>query len=145
MYKTDYCGDLRASDEGKDVVLAGWVHRRRDHGGLIFIDLRDSRGLMQVVFLPEDAAAHAVASEARGEYVLRITGTVQRRRAGTENPKMPTGDIELRATSAEVLNTAKTPPFYINEESDVDEQLRLKHRYLDLRRERMHNNLVIRA
>ena len=145
MYKTDYCGDLRASDEGKDVTLAGWVHRRRDHGGLIFVDLRDSRGLMQVVFAPEEAAAHAVASEARGEYVLRITGKVQRRRAGTENPKMPTGEIELRATGAEILNTAKTPPFYINEESDVDEQLRLKHRYLDLRRERMHNNMVIRA
>ncbi len=145
MYKTDYCGDLRASDEGKDVVLAGWVHRRRDHGGLIFVDLRDSRGLMQVVFPPEEAAAHAVAGEARGEYVLRVTGKVQRRRAGTENPKMPTGEIEVRATAAEILNTAKTPPFYINEESDVDEQLRLKYRYLDLRRERMHNNMVIRA
>ncbi|MEK7693350.1 MAG: aspartate--tRNA ligase [Chloroflexota bacterium] len=145
MYKTDYCGDLRASDEGKDVVLAGWVHRRRDHGGLIFVDLRDSRGLLQVVFLPEDAAAHAVASEARGEYVLRVTGKVQRRRSGTENEKMPTGAIEVRATSAEILNSAKTPPFYINEESDVDEQLRLKYRYLDLRRERMHNNMVIRA
>ncbi len=145
MYKTDYCGDLRASDEGKGVVLAGWVHRRRDHGGLIFVDLRDSRGIMQVVFAPEEAAAHAVASEARGEYVLRVTGKVQRRRAGTENPKMPTGEIELRATAAEILNTAKTPPFYINEESDVDEQLRLKYRYLDLRRERMHNNMVIRA
>ena len=145
MYKTDYCGDLRASDEGKDVVLAGWVHRRRDLGGLIFVDLRDSRGLMQVVFAPEEAAAHAVASEARGEYVLRVTGKIERRRAGTENPKIATGDIELRATAAEILNTAKTPPFYINEEADVDEQLRLKHRYLDLRRERMHNNMVIRA
>jgi aspartyl-tRNA synthetase len=145
MYKTDYCGDLRASDEGKDVVLAGWVHRRRDHGGLIFVDLRDSRGLLQVIFPPEEAAAHAVASEARGEYVLRVSGKVQRRRAGTENAKMPTGEIEVRATTAEILNTAKTPPFYINEDSDVDEQLRLKYRYLDLRRERMHNNMVIRA
>jgi aspartyl-tRNA synthetase len=145
MYKTDYCGDLRASEEGKEVVLAGWVHRRRDHGGLIFVDLRDSTGLLQVVFAPEEAATHAVASEARGEYVLRVTGKVQRRRSGTENPKMPTGEIEVRATAAEILNSAKTPPFYINEESDVDEQLRLKHRYLDLRRERMHNNMVIRA
>ena len=145
MYKTDYCGDLRASDEGKDVVLAGWVHRRRDLGGLIFVDLRDSRGLMQVVFAPEQAAAHAVASEARGEYVLRVTGKIEHRRAGTENAKIATGDIELRATAAEILNTAKTPPFYINEDVDVDEQLRLKHRYLDLRRERMHNNMVIRA
>jgi aspartyl-tRNA synthetase len=145
MYKTDYCGDLRASDEGKDVVLAGWVHRRRDHGGLIFVDLRDSRGVLQVVFAPEEAAAHAVASESRGEYVLRVSGKVQRRRPGTENAKMATGEIEVRATAAEILNAAKTPPFYINEESDVDEQLRLKYRYLDLRRERMHNNMVIRA
>jgi aspartyl-tRNA synthetase len=145
MYKTDYCGDLRASDEGKDVILAGWVHRRRDHGGLIFVDLRDSQGLLQVVFSPDEAAAHAVASEARGEYVLRVTGKVHRRREGTENSKMPTGEIEVRARAAEILNAAKTPPFYINEESDVDEQLRLKHRYLDLRRERMHNNMVIRA
>src|SRR4029079_11260849 len=110
MYKTDYCGDLRVSDAGKAVTLAGWVHRRRDHGGLIFVDLRDSRGIMQVVFPPEEAAAHAVASEARGEYVLRVSGTVQRRRAGTENDTMATGAIELRATSAEILNTAKTPP-----------------------------------
>ena len=88
MYKTDYCGDLRASDEGRDVVLAGWVHRRRDHGGLIFIDLRDSRGLVQAVFNPEQAAAHGVASDARGEYVLRVHGRVQRRRAGTENANL---------------------------------------------------------
>ena len=144
MYKTDYCGELRVTDEGRDVVLAGWVHRRRDHGGLIFIDLRDSRGIVQVVCSPEDVEAHAVASEARGEYVLRISGKVQHRRASTENDKMPTGEIEVRALQAEVLNTAKTPPFYINEDVDVDEQLRLKYRYLDLRRERMHNNIVLR-
>jgi aspartyl-tRNA synthetase len=145
VYKTDYCGDLRASHEGREVALAGWVHRRRDHGGLIFIDLRDSRGIVQVVFLPEDAGAHAIASEARSEYVLQVRGTVQRRRPGTENANMATGDVEVRATSAEILNSAKTPPFYINEESEVEEALRLKYRYLDLRRERMHNNMVIRA
>ena len=144
MYKTDYCGDLRASDEGRDVVLAGWVHRRRDHGGLIFIDLRDSRGLVQAVFNPEQAAAHAVASDARGEYVLRVHGRVQRRRPGTENANLVTGEIEVRAESAELLNAAKTPPFYINEDSDVDEQLRLKYRYLDLRRERLHDNIILR-
>jgi aspartyl-tRNA synthetase len=145
MYKTDYCGELRVSDEGRQIVLAGWVHRRRDHGGLIFIDLRDSRGLLQVVFSPDEQAAHAVASEARGEYVLRVTGVVQRRRAGTENPKMPTGEIEVRATSATVLNSAKTPPFYINDdESEPGEVARMKYRYLDLRRERMHNNIVLR-
>jgi aspartyl-tRNA synthetase len=145
MYKTDYCGDLRASDEGRGVTLAGWVHRRRDHGGLIFIDLRDSRGLVQVVFLPEDASAHAVAEEARGEYVLQVQGTVQRRRAGTENANLDTGEIEVRAKSAVILNSAKTPPFYINDESEPGEVARLKYRYLDLRRERMHANIVLRA
>ncbi len=144
MFKTDYCGDLRVSDEGREVTLAGWVNRRRDQGGLIFIDLRDSRGLVQVVIPSEEAQAHAVASEARGEYVVRITGKVQRRRAGTENDKLPTGEIEVRATAAEIMNSAKTPPFYINEDADVDEQLRLKYRYLDLRRERMTRNMVIR-
>ncbi|MDP9238861.1 MAG: aspartate--tRNA ligase [Chloroflexota bacterium] len=144
MLKTDYCGDLRASDESKDVVLAGWVHRRRDHGGLIFIDLRDSRGVVQVVFAPDQPEAHAAASEARGEYVVQVRGRIQRRRAGTENDKMPTGEIEVAASEATILNTAKTPPFYINEEADVDESLRLKYRYLDLRRERMHNNIVMR-
>jgi aspartyl-tRNA synthetase len=145
MYKTDYCGDLRASDEGRDVTLAGWVHRRRDHGGLIFIDLRDSRGLVQVVFLPEDASAHAVAEEARGEYVVQVQGSVQRRRAGTENANLDTGEIEVRAKSAVILNSAKTPPFYINDESEPGEVARLKYRYLDLRRERMHANIVLRA
>ena len=144
MLKTIYCGDIRAADAGADVVIAGWVHRRRDHGGLIFIDLRDSRGIVQVVVNPDAKEAHAVASEARGEYVLRVEGRVEARRAGTENDKMATGAIEVRATAVEILNAAKTPPFYINEEADVDEQLRLKYRYLDLRRERMHNNLVLR-
>jgi aspartyl-tRNA synthetase len=145
VLKTAYCGDLRESDEGKDVVLAGWVHRRRDHGALIFIDLRDSRGIVQVVFDPKVAPeAHAVASEARTEYVLQVQGVVRHRRAGTENDKLPTGAIEVHATAAAVLNTAKTTPFYINEEVDVDETLRLRYRYLYLRRERMHNNIVLR-
>jgi aspartyl-tRNA synthetase len=145
VLKTAYCGDLRESDEGKDVVLAGWVHRRRDHGALIFIDLRDSRGVVQVVFDPKVAPeAHAVASEARTEYVLQVQGVVRHRRAGTENDKLPTGAIEVHATAAAVLNTAKTTPFYINEEVDVDETLRLRYRYLYLRRERMHNNIVLR-
>ncbi len=144
MQKSHYCGELRASDAGQDVVLAGWVHRRRDHGGLIFIDLRDSRGLVQVVVNPDAPEAHAVASEARGEYVLRVEGRVEARRAGTENETMPTGAIEVRANAVEILNASKTPPFYINEDVDVDEMLRLKYRYLDLRRERMHNNIVLR-
>ena len=135
MLKDRSCGELRASDEGTTVTLAGWVHRRRDHGGLIFIDLRDRSGLVQVVFNPQEAAdAHAVAEDCRGEYVVRVTGAVTRRREGTENADLPTGEIEVHATAAEVLNPAKTPPFYITEETEVEELLRLKYRYLDLRR-----------
>ena len=146
MLKDTNCGDLRASDEGREIVLAGWVHRRRDHGGLVFIDLRDHSGLVQVVFNPKDsAAATAVAEEARGEYVLRVTGKVTRRRPGTENTELPTGEIEVHASEAEVLNPAKTPPFYIVEETDVEELLRLRYRYLDLRREGIHGNIVLRA
>jgi len=145
VLKTDYCGDLRASDAGRDVVLGGWVHRRRDHGGLIFLDLRDSRGLVQVVVNPDAAEAHAVASEARSEYVLIIEGRVQRRRDGSENPKLATGEVEVIASAARILNPSKTPPFYINEEGDVSDELRLQYRYLDLRRERMHNNIVLRS
>jgi aspartyl-tRNA synthetase len=144
VLKTDYCGDLRASDAGREVTLAGWVHRRRDHGGLIFVDLRDSRGIVQVVFLPGDAEAHAVASQCRNEYVLQVRGIVQKRRPGTENAKLPTGEVEVRAATAVILNTAKTPPFYINEDEQPGEVTRLKYRYLDLRRERMHRNLLIR-
>jgi aspartyl-tRNA synthetase len=144
VLKTHYCGDLRAADAGSDVALAGWVHRRRDHGGLIFIDLRDSRGIVQCVIAPEAAAAHAAASEARGEYVLRIEGRVERRREGTVNEKLPTGEVEVRASSVEILNPAKTPPFYINEDEEPGEVARLKYRYLDLRRERMHRNIVLR-
>ncbi|HLF72624.1 MAG TPA: aspartate--tRNA ligase [Dehalococcoidia bacterium] len=145
MLKSQYCGELRAEHAGQEVTLAGWVHRRRDHGNLIFIDLRDSTGLVQVVVNPQSAPdAHAAASDARNEYVLQITGTVALRRPGTENANMPTGEIEVAASKVVVLNAAKTPPFYINEESTVDEVLRLRHRYLDLRRERMHSNIVLR-
>ncbi len=145
MLKTHYCGDLRREQAGEAVTLAGWVHRRRDHGGLIFLDLRDSSGLVQVVVNPQDAAAaHAVASEVRNEYVLQVTGKVAPRRAGTENKTLPTGAIEVVADAIAILNASKTPPFYINEESAVEEPLRLRYRYLDLRREGMHRNLVLR-
>ncbi|MCH8025454.1 MAG: aspartate--tRNA ligase [Chloroflexi bacterium] len=145
MLKTHACGDLRSEHIGQQVTLAGWVHRRRDHGGLIFIDLRDSRGLAQVVFDPEVAPeAHAAARDVRSEYVLSVTGEVVARRGGTENPNMPTGEIEVRAASVEVLNAARTPPFAINEETEVEELLRLRYRYLDLRRERMQRNMRIR-
>jgi aspartyl-tRNA synthetase len=144
LLKSDYCGDLRAGDAGREVTLAGWVHRRRDHGNLIFIDLRDSRGLVQVVVGPDTPEAHAAASEARGEYVLQVAGTVQPRRPGTVNDKLPTGEIEVRAERVAILNSAKTPPFYINEDEAPGDEIRLKYRYLDLRRESMRRNIVMR-
>ena len=145
MLKTHTCGELRAEHKGQEVTLAGWMHRRRDHGGLIFIDLRDREGITQVVFNPEASAeAHAVASKVRTEYVLQLWGTVRRRPEGLENPNMATGEIEVLATQARILNPAETPPFYINKEEKVDEALRLKYRYLDLRRQRMQKNIILR-
>src|ERR1035437_6297982 len=134
MFKDTYCGDLRLHDAGRTVRLAGWVHRRRDHGGLIFIDLRDSHGIVQVVFGPNNPDAHAVAHRARPEWTLTLEGVVQSRATATVNPNMPTGEIEVVPTACRVLNESLTPPFYINEPVDVSEQLRLKYRYLDLRR-----------
>ena len=134
MYKDTLCGELRTADAGRKVRLAGWVHRRRDHGGLIFIDLRDAGGIVQLVFNPEQAESHGVAHRARSEWVLAVEGTVRARAAETVNPNMPTGEIEIVPSYCEVLNEALTPPFYINEPVEVDEQLRLKYRYLDLRR-----------
>jgi aspartyl-tRNA synthetase len=139
------CGSLRADNAGEEVVLRGWVNRRRDLGGLIFIDLRDRYGLTQIVFNPEiTPEAHAVASDVRNEYVLQASGIVRERPDGTKNPRLETGDIEVEVRDLKVLNPSLNPPFYINEESDVDESLRLKYRYLDLRRERMQRNVVLR-
>jgi len=143
--RTHYCGELRREHVGQVVTIAGWVNRRRDHGKLIFIDLRDREGVVQTVFNPEiSPKAHVVASELRSEYVVRVRGKVQPRPKGTENPKLATGEVELIVEEAELLNRAKTPPFYINEEVEVDETLRLKYRYLDLRRERMQRNIILR-
>ncbi|MBI4322175.1 MAG: aspartate--tRNA ligase [Chloroflexi bacterium] len=139
------CGDLRLSEAGQRVVLMGWVHRRRTHGGLTFIDMRDSSGLVQLVFNPSvSSVVHRLADEVRLEYVLAVEGRVEQRPKGTENPQLRTGEVEVVVESAEVLNPAKTPPFYINEDGEVDEFLRLRYRYLDLRRERMHSNILLR-
>jgi len=145
-YRTHTCGELRVADAGAEVTLSGWVHRRRDLGQLIFIDLRDRHGLTQVVIDAADGnEAHETAAGVRNEFVLRVTGTVVNRRPGTENPKLATGDIELHATSVEILSTSKTPPFPINEPEDPDEPLRLKYRYLDLRREAINHRMVMRS
>jgi aspartyl-tRNA synthetase len=145
LLKSHSCGELTEKHIGHEVSLAGWVHRRRDHGGLIFIDLRDKEGIAQVVFNPETSKkAHKTANELRNEYVTRITGKVAQRPAGTENLKLPTGKIEVIASDIQILNTAKTPPFYINEDVEVDENLSLKYRYLYLRRPRMKDNIMLR-
>ncbi|HZW37377.1 MAG: aspartate--tRNA ligase [Deltaproteobacteria bacterium] len=133
--RTLYCGQVRAEHVGKEVVLCGWVHRRRDHGGLVFVDLRDREGLVQVVFHPgESQEAHAKADSLRVEYVLSVRGTVRRRPKGTENPNLPTGEVEVAAASMAVLNESKPIPFALEEDTDVAENVRLKYRYLDLRR-----------
>ena len=145
MLKTHSCGELNKEHIGSEVALAGWVDRRRDHGGLIFIDLRDREGIAQVAFNPEVARqCHKVASGMRSEYVIRVRGKVASRPPGTENLRLATGEIEVIAESAEILNSSKTPPFYINEDIEVEESLRLRYRYLDIRRARMKENLILR-
>jgi aspartyl-tRNA synthetase len=146
-FRTDTCGSLRPEDAGREARLAGWVHRRRDHGQLIFLDLRDRHGLTQVVVDATEAPeAHAVASRLRNEFVVAVGGPVAPRRPGTENARLATGGIELRARDVEILNEAKTPPFYINEpDAPVDEALRLRYRYLDIRREPMRDRLLLRS
>ena len=143
--RTHNCNELRKEDIGAVVTLTGWVNRRRDHGGLIFIDLRDREGIVQTVFNPEiSPSGLKTAEEMRNEFVVKVSGEVNLRPAGTENPHLATGDIEVIVREAEILNTSKTPPFYINEEVDIDENLRLKYRYLDLRRPRMKENILLR-
>lgn len=146
MMKTHTCGELRLNDAGKPVQLAGWVNRRRDQGGLIFIDLRDRWGITQVVVDLELAPeAHAVADSARNEYVLKVNGNVRIRPEGTANPELATGDIDIIADEIVILNPSRTPPFYINrDEGNLDEALRMRHRYLDLRREAMQQSILLR-
>jgi aspartyl-tRNA synthetase len=145
MQRTHYCGALRKDDIGQEVILYGWVHRRRDHGGLIFIDLRDRNGLVQVVFNPDiDRQVHAIGQEVRSEFVLEVDGKVIARPAGTENNEIPTGDIEVIASKVAILSVSKTPPFSIEEDVEASETLRLKYRYLDLRRPAAQRNLLVR-
>src|SRR2546425_5813278 len=145
MLRTHTCGEVRPSHTGKPVTLAGWVHTRRDHGELTFIDLRDRYGITQVVAHAKDnPAAHAALGKARNEWVLRVRGSVRQRPEGTKNPKLPTGEIEVVANEITVLNEAKTPPFYVNEETPVEETLRWKYRYVDLRRERSREIIRLR-
>ena len=146
MYKTHTCGELRAGHAGQTVTLAGWVHRRRDHGGVTFLDLRDRFGLVQVVANPDlPKETLDLVSDVRFEWVLQVTGLVQKRPAGMVNPKMETGEIEVIARQVKVLNPAKPLPFMVSKEDEpIDENTRLKYRYLDLRREKMRRNLELR-
>jgi aspartyl-tRNA synthetase len=146
-YRTHTCGELRAGDVGSTAALAGWVHRQRDHGQLIFLDVRDRHGLTQVVVDAADAPeAHAAAARVRSEFVVAVRGSVDRRDAGHVNPRLPTGEVEVRATELTILSESKTPPFYINEtDGPVDETLRLTYRYLDIRREPMQERLLLRS
>ena len=145
MLKDRDCGSLRAADAGGSVALAGWVDRRRDHGGLIFLDLRDRSGVVQVVINPESIESpYEDAERVRGEWVLRIEGEVSPRPSGTVNANLATGEVEVAVRTLRVLNASAPPPFYINEDSDVDEQLRMRHRHLYLRRRRMQSNIILR-
>ncbi|MCX7856265.1 MAG: aspartate--tRNA ligase, partial [Anaerolineae bacterium] len=144
MLKTHNCGDLRAVHIGQEVTLAGWVNRRRDLGGVVFIVLRDRSGLAQIVVNPALGEPVAEVDEARGETVIQVRGVVRARPADQVNPAWPTGEIEVEAQALTILGPAQTPPFYIYEDSPVDEALRLRYRYLDLRRARMQRNIILR-
>ena len=140
LKRTKYAGELRAEDADKDVVLMGWVHRRRDLGQLIFIDLRDRAGIAQIVFNKEQhPEAHAKAEELRAEYVVAVDGHVVRRQKA--NPEIPTGEVEVVASRLHILNNSKTPPFSIEDEVTASEETRLRYRYLDLRRPKLHSNI----
>jgi len=138
-FTAPHCGSLRASDAGKEVELYGWVARRRDHGGVTFLDLRDRWGIVQVV-----VRTASMAPDVRNEYVVRARGAVRRRPAGAENPKLATGDVEVDVEELEVISKSKTPPFEIEDDVAADEATRLKYRYLDIRRPKMTRNLELR-
>ena len=145
LHRSQYCAEVSEADNGKEVVLSGWVERRRDHGGLIFIDLRDRTGIVQVVASPDyEKVSFDKAEQVRTEYVLAVRGIVRMRDKDTINPKMKTGTIEIRCEELRILNSSKTPPFYIEDNIDVDEKIRLKYRYLDLRRPPLQRNMILR-
>jgi len=144
MMRTHRAGDLRAEHIGAEVVVCGWVAHRRDHGGVVFLDVRDASGLVQVVVDPESPGC-GDAHRVRNEWVLRVTGAVRPRPEGTVNADLPTGDVEVGAGAVEVLNESEPPPFPLDDRVDVDEVLRLRHRYLDLRRAPMQRNLRLRS
>ena len=143
--RSHYCGDLRASESGQEVEIYGWVHRRRDHGGVIFLDVRDRTGLLQVVFDPDEEESFALADSVRNEYVLMAKGKVRPRPEGTVNSEMPTGEVEVLGKELKILNAAKTPPFQLDEHSEAGEDIRLRYRYMDLRRPEMQQRMQARA
>ncbi len=146
MLRTHTCGELRICDLNNEVTLCGWVASRRDHGKLIFIDIRDRTGLTQIVFLPKECPeSHKKAQDLRSEFVVKITGKVNKRPENTINPKLPTGEIEILVKELQILNPSLTPPFEIQDELDVTEEIRLKYRYLDLRRKKAFDNFVLRS
>ncbi|MCL2390134.1 MAG: aspartate--tRNA ligase [Endomicrobia bacterium] len=144
MKRSCYCGDVREDSIGKEIAVCGWVHSRRDHGGVIFIDLRDREGILQIVFQPENKEIFSVAEHIRSEYVLSVKGLIRHRPEGTVNPNMPTGKVELVVSSLEVLNASPVLPFEISDYTDTSEELRLKYRYLDLRRPVFQKNFIMR-
>ncbi|MEQ8328316.1 MAG: amino acid--tRNA ligase-related protein, partial [Parvibaculum sp.] len=144
-FRSHTCGEIRKSHVGETVRLAGWVHRKRDHGGLLFIDLRDNYGLTQLVFDPDRAEAFAVAERLRAEYVIAVEGKVVARSAETVNPNLPTGDIEIAVASVEVLSESQDLPLPVFGEPDYPEDIRLTYRFLDLRRETLHKNILLRS
>ena len=143
--RSHYCGDLRASESGQEVEIYGWVHRRRDHGGVIFLDVRDRTGVLQVVFDPDEEESFALADSVRNEYVLMAKGKVRPRPEGTVNRDMPTGEVEVLGKELKILNAAKTPPFQLDEYSEAGEDIRLRYRYMDLRRPEMQQRMQARA
>ena len=144
-YRSAWCGDPRKENAGDEIRVAGWVHRRRDHGGLIFIDLRDREGLLQLVFRPEEnAEAHAAAHGLRPEHVISAHGSLVEREEGAVNPDLPTGEVELNVSQVDLLAGSQTPPFEIDVDTPVSEELRLQYRYLDLRREGMASAIELR-